>query len=136
MYFVEIRVRFRYAHRLFHNYVGKCSHLHGESGTAIIIVEGEELLPSGMLIDFKDLKVLVEEWINQNLDHTTILSCNDPLVKILKSFGVQVYTTDGNPTAENIAKEIFDHLGTVVGLVKVGVIESFEDSIAWYERRD
>jgi len=99
-------------------------------------VEGEELLPSGMLIDFKDLKVLVEEWINQNLDHTTILSCNDPLVKILKSFGVQVYTTDGNPTAENIAKEIFDHLGTVVGLVKVGVIESFEDSIAWYERRD
>jgi hypothetical protein len=38
----------------------------------------------------------------------------------------------GNPTAENMAKYLFDNL-RALPIKKVGIIESFEDSIAWYE---
>ena len=38
-----------------------------------------------------------------------LLNKRDPLVKILRDLGEPVVVMDGNPTAENIAKLIYEH---------------------------
>ena len=43
------------------------------------------------------------------MDHKMILHKNDPLVGLLQENGEPIYVMDKNPTAENIAREIFDY---------------------------
>jgi 6-pyruvoyltetrahydropterin/6-carboxytetrahydropterin synthase len=47
-------------------------------------------------------------WIDRELDHRMILRHDDPLVASLKSLGEPVYVLDSNPTAERIARLLFD----------------------------
>ena len=63
MYTVTRRIEFCYGHRLL-NYSGKCRHLHGHNGRALIVLEGEELDERGMLIDFTDIKAKLRTWID------------------------------------------------------------------------
>jgi len=58
-----------------------------------------------MLIDFTETKQL-KTWIDQTLDHVTILWKEDPMIESLKSFGNKVLVTEKNPTAEHIAELI------------------------------
>ena len=81
MFRVTKRIEFCYGHRLLH-YEGKCRHLHGQA---------------------------IKNWIDDTLDHRMLLNKDDPLVPILKQRGELFYVMDENPTAENIAKLIFDH---------------------------
>ncbi len=94
------------------NYDGKCRHLHGHNGRAVIILEGPELDSRGMLVDFGEIKRKVQHWIDENLDHTMLLSCDDPLLPILRERGERIFEMDCNPTAENIARLIFVHAST------------------------
>ena len=61
-----------------------------------------------MVVDFGDIKRLVKEWIDRELDHRMILRHDDPLVKALQALGEPVYLLDSNPTAERIARLLFD----------------------------
>jgi len=106
MFRVTREIDFCYGHRLL-NYDGKCKYLHGHNGRAVITLESSELDERGMVIDFSDLKRLVSNWIDENLDHRMILRRDDPAVAMLESLGEPVYLVDANPTAENIAKLIF-----------------------------
>ena len=62
-----------------------------------------------MVIDFSDIKRVVSNWIDDNLDHRMILHRDDPAVSALEKLGEPMYLIDTNPTAENIAKLIFDN---------------------------
>jgi hypothetical protein len=42
-----------------------------------------------------------------------LLHRDDPIAKVLKDYGEQLYLMDGNPTAENIAQLIFRELRTL-----------------------
>src|SRR4051812_25839744 len=107
MYSVTKSISFCYGHRLL-NYDGKCKHLHGHNGRAEIRLQVESLDHRGMVVDFGDVKNIVGTFIDRELDHRMILSKKDPVVSILKDLGEPYFLIEENPTAENIAKLIFN----------------------------
>ncbi len=108
MYRVTREIDFCYGHRLI-RYSGKCRHLHGHNGRVLITVEAPELDERGMLIDFVDIKQSVQAWIDEHLDHNLLLCQDDPLLPLLLERGERVFVMAENPTAENIARLIFDY---------------------------
>ncbi len=108
MFRVTREIDFCYGHRLL-NYEGKCKYLHGHNGRAVIAIESASLDKRGMVVDFSDIKRIVSNWIDENLDHRMILHRDDPARPYLEKLGEPLYLVDTNPTAENIAKLIFDY---------------------------
>lgn len=88
-------VNFEAAHYI-NNYQGKCSRLHGHNWKVEVSIYGSKLDELGMLIDFRDLKAAVNN-IMINLDHYCLNEI-EPFCRI-------------TPTAENIAKYIYEQLG-------------------------
>ena len=72
MYRVTRQIDFCYGHRLL-NYEGKCKHLHGHNGRALITIEAPKLDIRGMVIDFSEIKQVVNTWIDDNLDRAETL---------------------------------------------------------------
>src|SRR5207237_10687990 len=107
MYRVTREISFCYGHRLLH-YDGKCRHLHGHNGRAVITLTAPALDALGMVVDFARLKQVVGGWIDAQLDHKMLLHRDDPVLPLLRQQGEPVYGLDVNPTAENIARLIFD----------------------------
>jgi 6-pyruvoyltetrahydropterin/6-carboxytetrahydropterin synthase len=107
MYQVTREILFCYGHRLL-DYAGKCRHLHGHNGRAVITLAAERLDPLGMVMDFSRIKQVVSAWIDDNLDHKMLLHENDPVLPFLQQQGERVYVMKVNPTAENIARLIYD----------------------------
>jgi 6-pyruvoyltetrahydropterin/6-carboxytetrahydropterin synthase len=118
MFRITKEIHFCYGHRLL-NYSGKCRNLHGHNGKAVITLETTALDPLGMVIDFSELKRLIGRWIDETLDHKLILHKDDPLIPELKRLGELFVVLDTNPTAENIAKMIYDR----VVMQKLPVVE-------------
>jgi 6-pyruvoyltetrahydropterin/6-carboxytetrahydropterin synthase len=108
MFHIAREIEFCYGHRLLH-YEGKCRHLHGHNGKAVIVLKGDRLDERGMLLDFSDIKRVVSRWIDATLDHRMLLNRDDPVVPVLRELGEPMMLLDTNPTAENIAKLIFDY---------------------------
>ncbi len=131
MFQVTREIRFCYGHRLL-NYDGKCRHLHGHNGRAVITLQADRLDALGMVVDFSTIKKVVNGWIDQHLDHRMILHKDDPALPFLQKQNEPVFLMDVNPTAENIAKLIFDHaLSQGFPVVEVKLWET-EDSFAVY----
>lgn len=99
-------VHFSYGHRIVgHN--GKCRNLHGHNGIVEVDVESNNLNDLGMVMDFGNLKDIVEKWITENLDHRMILHKDDPAVLSLTELNEPLYILEDNPTAENLAQAIY-----------------------------
>ena len=109
MYYVEKRMTISAAHNLHLSYESKCESLHGHNFVITIYCKAEELNEDGMVTDFTHIKRIVKE----KFDHVYI---NEVL--------------DVNPSSENIARWICDH---VENCYKVSVQES-EGNIATYEK--
>jgi len=107
MYRISKSVAFCYGHRLL-NYEGKCQHLHGHNARAVITLESSELNALGMVEDFSDVKRLLWGWLDKEIDHTLLLHKDDPILPLLQDSGERVRVTDENPTAETIARMIYD----------------------------
>lgn len=108
MYSVTRLIHFCYGHRLM-DYEGKCKHPHGHNGKIEITMTGPKLDKRGMVMDFEEIKQSVQRWVDSELDHKMLLNKKDPLVKILQDMGEPVVVMDANPTAENIARFIFEY---------------------------
>jgi 6-pyruvoyltetrahydropterin/6-carboxytetrahydropterin synthase len=131
MFRVTKEIHFCYGHRLL-NYDGKCRNLHGHNGKAVVTVEATELDRLGMVVDFTRIKKLLGSWIDDELDHRMILHRDDPALPELKRLGEPVVVVEVNPTAENIAKMIFDHARAAgLEVVEVTLWET-ENSFATY----
>ena len=109
MYYVEKRIEVAMAHRLCLTYESKCSHLHGHNAIVTVYCKSETLNENGMVVDFSKIKEIVNQF-----DHHLI---NDVL-------------GDLNPTAENMAKWICDHIPYCI---RVSVQET-EGNVATYEK--
>ena len=107
MYSVTKRIDFCYGHRLM-DYDGMCQHPHGHNAVAEIEIRAEALDARNMVADFGDIKRVVKGWIDRELDHRMILRHDDPLVASLKTLGEPVFVVDSNPTAERIARLLYD----------------------------
>ena len=107
MYTVTKIIHFCYGHRLL-NYKGPCKHLHGHNAKVEIDVASETLDSLGMAADFSDIKDKIKTWIDQTLDHKLLLNVCDPIIPFLVETKEPHFIFEENPTAENIAKLIFD----------------------------
>lgn len=107
MYTVTETVYFCYGHRLL-EYQGKCAHLHGHNGRVEIELAAESLDRLGMVADFSDIGEAMTRWIDANMDHRMLLRRDDPLCEVLTRLGEPFYSMEVNPTAEAIARVIFD----------------------------
>jgi 6-pyruvoyltetrahydropterin/6-carboxytetrahydropterin synthase len=109
MYSVVKRIEFCYGHRLV-DYEGVCRHPHGHNAVAEIEIRAEALDDSAMVRDFGEIKRVVEAWVKRELDHKMILRRDDPLVEALHALGEPVYVVDVNPTAECIARLLYEQV--------------------------
>ena len=108
MYSVTKLVHFCYGHRLL-DYEGKCRNLHGHNAVVEIRIRSRRLDRLGMVMDFEAIKSTVQRWIDSELDHKLILNRKDPLIPSLRRHGQPMTLLGGNPTAEAIAKLIYDY---------------------------
>lgn len=98
--------RFETAHAIY-GYQGPCAHIHGHSYELHVRVAAEEneagyIGGTGIIIDFKELKALVQSAVIKKLDHKLVLS-QDYLAATTNSFANQeVVVFDAEPTAENL----------------------------------
>ena len=98
MYEVIVKAGFSAAHQLRY-YDGKYENLHGHNWTAIVTVETNELDDIGVGVDFVVLKKKVEKILSR-LDYKNIN---------------EVPPFDSkNPSAENIARWLFDELASQI----------------------
>ena len=107
MYTVVKEIHFCYGHRLM-NYEGLCAHPHGHNGKVEIELGADRLDGRGMVFDFGEIKEIVQKWVDRELDHKMILKKGDPLVEALQKLGEPFFLMEENPTAESLAKLIFD----------------------------
>ena len=133
MYSVTKEIHFCYGHRLL-NHPGKCCHLHGHNAKAVIRLETEVLDDLGMVVDFSDIGHHVKTWLDAEIDHTMLLCRADPILPMLQQAGERVYVTDENPTAEFLARLIFEHVARGgYPVVEVTLFET-ESAAASYRR--
>ncbi|MGQ9496949.1 MAG: 6-carboxytetrahydropterin synthase QueD [Desulfotomaculales bacterium] len=114
MYELSVTTSFDAAHCL-RNYPDKCGRLHGHTWTVTVTICGRELDASGMLLDFGVLKKIAQEAV-QDFDHNNL---NE----------LPVFTKR-NPTAENIAREVFmrmkDRLAALSPSLAVTAVQVWE----------
>lgn len=109
MYEIAKELCFSYGHRLL-NHAGKCKLLHGHNGRVTIKLASETLDAQGMVVDFSDIKNAAKAWIDEQFDHQMLLHEDDPLVAVLKSSGEHYRVLKVHPTAESLARLIFNYL--------------------------
>lgn len=112
MYEILIKTHFSAAHHL-RNYSGKCANQHGHNWQIEVYCRCEKLNEAGMGIDFVELKREVNALIDE-MDHTDLNEMD--------------YFKEYNPTAENIAKYLFDNLSAklTAGRVRVSKVTVYE----------
>jgi 6-pyruvoyltetrahydropterin/6-carboxytetrahydropterin synthase len=89
MYYVEKRIEVSMAHKLNLSYESKCTNIHGHNAIIVVYCKAKELNKEGMVVDFTQVKKIIRDL----LDHKYV---ND--------------IVDFNPTAENLARWICEHV--------------------------
>lgn len=93
----------------------KCFNMHGHTYICKVKFEFNESEEIGYAIDFKEIKRVGLQWIDDYLDHGMIVNPKDEVViNAAKATGSKIWymSLNGegeycNPSVENIAKEIF-----------------------------
>ena len=122
MFGISVTGHFCGAHRL-NGYKGPCANLHGHNWEVEIFLQGAETNRLGMLVDYKLIKKTLQAALKK-LDHQDL--------NALPAFRKM------NPTAENIAKFIFDTLAPKLDsspcrLIRVRISET-PGTAAYYTR--
>jgi 6-pyruvoyltetrahydropterin/6-carboxytetrahydropterin synthase len=98
--------RFEGAHALV-GYDGKCRYIHGHSYRLFVTLKGQPVTSgqspkSGMVIDFSDLKRIVNDKIINVYDHALILREDAKLAAEISDHYSNVTITPFQPTCENL----------------------------------
>ena len=142
----EIRITklfsFETGHALY-GYDGKCRNVHGHSYKLSVTVIGTPIndpnnVKFGMVIDFSDLKKIVQEEIVSVFDHATVFNRNTPHVELareLEQRGHNVLLVDYQPTSEmmvsDFAKKISPRLPQGVRLHSLRLQETESSYAEW-----
>ena len=117
MFEVTIEETFAAGHAL-RNYRGKCENVHGHNYRCQVTLAGRELDSIGLLVDFVELKKVVHAVLDR-LDHQWLNEF--PPFDVL------------NPSAENMAKYIYDQVTAGLGVqkgVRVDAVRLWETDTA------
>lgn len=110
MYEVKTTINFEAAHRLYDvaTYSEECrKNLHGHSYKVTVYIAREKLNDASMVIDFKLLKKILKEVIEDKYDHSCILRSIDPVAEHVKANCDKVRIVEENPTAEWMAMQFY-----------------------------
>jgi len=122
---------FSYGHRI-RGHEGLCAHLHGHNARVEVECKGP-LDALGMVVDFGEIRRVLETWIDANWDHRMILEQGDPMARVLAERGEPVHELDAPPTAENLARRLYE-VAAKAGLpVRAIRFWETERSMALYE---
>jgi 6-pyruvoyltetrahydropterin/6-carboxytetrahydropterin synthase len=116
--------RFEMAHALW-NYDGKCKNIHGHSYILNVTVIGEPItdpgsVKLGMVIDFGDLKKIVNTAIVDVMDHSLVISDKAPSKQMLNTPEMfdRHHIMNYQPTCENM---VADFAGRIKKMLPSGV---------------
>ena len=143
MFYLTKIFYFEAAHAL-NGYDGKCRNIHGHSYELRVTVKGMPLdepgnPKNGMVIDFHDLKSIVNQEVVEKLDHSFIIGNNMPkdFVEITKQNFDKVVELPYQPTTENMladfAQRIKSRLPQHVELYSVTLQETRDNIAEWRE---
>ncbi len=115
MYLLNVELKdFSAAHRLVKGYQGKCNSLHGHNYSLKVVIASEMLGQDGLVIDFSKVRELSNNWVQAQLDHSTLVYQGDaPLIDFLKQNQQKSYTLSNNTTVEIVAQEIYKNLAPI-----------------------
>ncbi len=134
--------RFEMAHAL-PNYNGLCRNIHGHSYILFVTVVGEPVANkahpnSGMVMDFGDLKKIVDQEITNQLDHALVISEDTPNIEELKKSKIsnRLVLVSYPPTCENMlvdfAKKIQLRLPKEIKLHSLKLNETATSFAEWH----
>ena len=113
MFEVSVEQVFAAGHAL-RNYKGKCENIHGHNWRVQVVIEGQQLDGTGLLVDFIDVKNLMGSVIAR-LDHQ--------FLNEVAPFDVK------NPSAENIAEYFYEQM--TAGLTETPVPVRIREVKIW-----
>jgi|SRR5690554_138259 len=134
---------FETGHALY-GYDGKCRNVHGHSYKLSVTVIGSPIedksnVKYGMVIDFGDLKKIVQEEIVAVFDHATVFNKNTPhleLAKELDKRGHNVLLVAYQPTSEmmvlDFAEKIKNRLPSNIKLHSLRLQETDSSFAEWF----
>jgi len=139
---VTSEFRFEMAHSLW-NYDGPCKNIHGHSYKLYVTVAGKPLKnkshpKNGMVIDFSELKKIIEENVINHFDHSIIISseAGKPEIKQASKLFDKFYIVDYQPTCENLLLHITEiiksKLPGKIKLISVKLRETDTSYAEWY----
>lgn len=143
MFYLTKIFHFEAAHAL-NGYDGKCRNIHGHSYEMRVTVKGMPLNEpgnpkNGMVIDFHDLKTIVNQEVIEKLDHAFIIGNNMPndFIGMTKKNFDKVVELPYQPTTENMladfAQRIKHRLPQHVELYSVSLQETRDNIAEWRE---
>jgi 6-pyruvoyltetrahydropterin/6-carboxytetrahydropterin synthase len=130
---------FEMAHAI-HGYNGACKNIHGHSYELHVTVATNnnitDYIPApGFIVDFKELKQLVNTGIIKTLDHKLVLSEAYLAINSAIKTHENLVTWQVEPTAENLliymVKKIQQELPVAVKLVKLKLYETKDSFAEW-----
>lgn len=141
MQFITRKGNFDSGHRVL-NEARKCFNVHGHTYLYELTYQFEQTEDIGYAIDFKEIKRVHCQWIDDILDHGAILNPHDTkYVELCKSIKSKYWlmSLNGagnycNPSVENIAKEVFlavDILTRAYPLLELSQVRIFETPNCW-----
>jgi 6-pyruvoyltetrahydropterin/6-carboxytetrahydropterin synthase len=112
--YITRKGNFDSGHRVMNEFM-KCYNIHGHTYLYELTFSFENMEEIGYAIDFKEIKRVFCQWIDDVVDHGMILNPKDELlIQTTKEYGTKLWlmSLNGkgnycNPSVENIAKEIF-----------------------------
>lgn len=138
MYHLTAEASFDSAHFLF-GHSGKCANLHGHRWRILAKISGECLQTGGdkdgMLIDFSDFKRELHELADE-LDHRLLIERGTLKLETLDALeaeGFEFVTLAFRPTAENLAKYLFDNMKAQGFPIAAMTVYETPDNCAVYE---
>lgn len=125
---------FETAHRI-SNHPSACKHIHGHSYRLLVTVSAEEIQENDMIIDFKELKQIVNEKVIKTFDHALVLKRKDENIKLAQNIDSKIFWMEHEPTVERlidyIRLEIQNSLAKPVFLKKLKLYETASSFGEW-----
>jgi 6-pyruvoyltetrahydropterin/6-carboxytetrahydropterin synthase len=114
---------------------GKCSHPHGHNAVVEVELASDSLDQQGMVMDFAEVKRRLARFIEDGIDHRMLLRHDDPLVSAFREVHEEPFVMKDNPTAENIARLIFERAKAEHLPVAAVRLWETEDAFAEYREK-
>lgn len=122
------------------NYQGPCANIHGHSYKLFITLRGEPIKDAsssyyGMVMDFSELKQIVQKQVLDLLDHGFVIQKQSPFINQIKGLNTQKLIVDFQPTCENlvvfIKDKIENYLPKEVELFSIDLYETASSHACW-----